>query len=417
MYASIQTRQSKAFILVMLISLLLLTTFSGCNRGETSPVKKNSPISTRGSSIKVAAKDQIQKMSSVAFSKDGNYALSGSEDHKIRLWDLTSGELIRIFSGHTDVVTSISFSPTEPPLILSGSKDNTMRLWERNSGKLLYTFDKHSNDNKKCNNLPCLVKSVSFSPNGRYALSGSYDKTMQLWDISDNSLKIKFEANSDTVRTVAFSSPNGNYVASGSEDKIVRLWKTKTGHLIHLFSGHKGTVNSVVFSPDGNSILSGSADKIIRLWDVNSGKLLRTFKGHSDEVYSVNFSQDGRYVLSGGWDKTVRLWDANNGELLRIFKGHTGDIFSVSFSPDGNQILSGGNDGIFLWEHNSSQHIAQIIVFKDDEWVTFMPKGFFVASPNGGQKLSIWIGGREQSDNSPHHRPDKVKETLAGTRY
>jgi WD40 repeat protein len=348
-------RQSKVFGLMVLLFVFFV--LNGCNELQSRDTTTDINTKLEHSMIKIAAIDQIQRISSVAFSKDGRYALSGSEDNKIRLWDLSSGELMRTFKGHTDVVTSVSFSP-KTPNILSGSKDNTMRLWDRNNGNLLHKFE-HS----------ALVKSVSFSPDGRYALSGSYDNTIRLWELN------------------------------------------KWG-FVKIFKGKSDKVRSVAFSPDGKSIVSGSADNTIRLWNVDSGVLMRTFKGHSDNVYSVSFSHDGSEIITGSWDKTVRLFHTD-GKLLQIFKGHLGDIFSVSFSPNGNRIVSGGNDGFFLWKRNSNKHIAQIIVFKDDEWVTFMPKGFFIASPNGGQKLSISVGGKEIPENYPHHRPDLVKEELA----
>jgi WD40 repeat protein len=342
---------------------------------------------------------QIQRISSVAFSPDGYFVLSGSENKKLLLWNLKNGEMLRTFSGHSDVVTSIGFSP-DGRFVLSGSKDKTVRLWKVSNGKLIDTFKGHSG----------IVKSVAFSPDGHYALSGSYDKTIRLWDVSSGSSKRVFKGDSDTIRSVAFSL-DGKYVLSGSEDKIVRLWK-KTGQLIQTFHGHTGTVHSVVLSPDGNYILSASADRTVRLWDRENGELLHTFKGHTDEVYSVKFSSDGQYILSGSWDKTVRLWNVESGILLHTFKKH-GDIFSVNFSPDDSRIVSGGNDGIFLWDTtDDTQHIAQMISFKDNEWVTFLSEGYFVASPKGGQKLSIWIRGKKLSDNAPFNRPDIVKNKL-----
>ncbi len=146
---------------------------------------------------------------------------------------------------------------------------------------------------------------------------------------------------------------------------------------------HSGSVNSVVFSSDGHYALSGGYDKKVRLWNVKSGRLVHTFYGHRDSVLSVNFSPDGHYVLSGSWDNTVRLWNKDTGKLIHTLKGHSGDIYSVRFSPDGKRILSAGADGIFLWNTETGEHIARMILFKDGEWVTYTPDGYFIASPTG----------------------------------
>ncbi|OPY74546.1 MAG: WD domain, G-beta repeat [Syntrophorhabdus sp. PtaU1.Bin153] len=110
---------------------------------------------------------------SVAFSPDGRYALSGSYDNAVKVWDIASGEKLRVFTGHTDAVESVAFS-TDGTRVLSGSRDKTVKLWDFSSGALIHTFNGHNKD----------VKSVAFSPDGRHILSGSQDGTARVWDIS-----------------------------------------------------------------------------------------------------------------------------------------------------------------------------------------------------------------------------------------
>ena len=77
----------------------------------------------------------IDAVASVAFSPDGKYVLTGSNDHTARLWGsgygsqaTNSGQVIRTFSGHTDFVTIVAFSP-DGKYVLTGGADNTPRLW------------------------------------------------------------------------------------------------------------------------------------------------------------------------------------------------------------------------------------------------------------------------------------------------
>ena len=114
------------------------------------------------------------------------------------------------------------------------------------------------------------------------------------------------------VLSVCFS-PDGRYCLSGSGDRTVRLWEVSTGQELRRFQGHTDGVWSVCFSPDGRYCLSGSRDRTVRLWEVSTGQELRRFQGHTDEVRSVCFSPDGRYCLSGGDDRTVRLWEVSTG--------------------------------------------------------------------------------------------------------
>jgi hypothetical protein len=108
---------------------------------------------------------------SVAFSPDGGRLLSGSGDKTLKLWDLATGQLLRTFEGHHDLVWSVAFSP-DGGRLLSGSRDKTLKLWDAATGQLMRTFEGRSS----------LVSSVTFSPDGRQVVSGAAEGTIKLWD-------------------------------------------------------------------------------------------------------------------------------------------------------------------------------------------------------------------------------------------
>ncbi|HIK10289.1 MAG TPA: WD40 repeat domain-containing protein [Oscillatoriaceae cyanobacterium M33_DOE_052] len=288
-------------------------------------------------------------VNSISFSPDGQTLASGSDT--VRLWDVATGEELRQFTGDIDWVNSVSFSP-DGKYLASGGGDNTVRLWDVATGEELRQFTGDASS----------VSSVSFSPDGKTLASGSGgdDKTVRLWDVATGQELRQFSGD-----TTAIFSPDGKYLASETGDEV-RLWDVATGEELRQFQGHTWSVSSISFSPDGKYLVSGSAcgshncDPVARLWDVATGKEIRQFTGHPNGVCCVSFSPDGKYLVSGGCgdiyfeggrDGTVRLWDVATGQELRQFTGHESMVRSVAFSPEGKYLASGSLDGtVRLWD-------------------------------------------------------------------
>ncbi|MEJ1930266.1 caspase family protein [Nostoc sp. NIES-2111] len=309
----------------------------------------------------------------LAFSPNGQYIVSSSDDKTLRLWD-TKGNLLHTLNGHTDSVMALAFSPNGQ-YIVSSSDDKTLRLWDT-KGNLLHTLNGHT----------ATVTALAFSPNGQYIVSSSDDKTLRLWDTKGNLLHT-LNGHTEFVRVLAFS-PNGQYIVSGSWDNTLRLWDTK-GNLLHTLNGHTLPVKVLAFSPNGQYIVSGSDDKTLRLWDTK-GNLLHTLNGHTATVTALAFSPNGQYIASGSWDNTLRLWDTK-GNLLHPLNGHTDSVMALAFSPDGQYIVSGSLDKTLrLWDtkgnllHTLNGHTATVTE------LAFSPNGQYIVSGSDDKTLRLW---------------------------
>ena len=117
------------------------------------------------------------------------------------------------------------------------------------------------------------------------------------------------QGHTSSVRSVAFSQ-DGRYIVSGSADRTIRVWNAQTGDLVgNPFQGHTDSVLSVALTPDGRHIVSGSHDRTIQVWDAQTGhQVCNPIQGHIDCVKSVAFSPDGRHIASGSFDKTIQVW-------------------------------------------------------------------------------------------------------------
>jgi len=268
-------------------------------------------------------------VASVCMSSDSRWALAGGLDDTLRLWDVATGQCLRVFEGHSSHVYSVCLS-SDSRWALSASSDNTLRLWDVATGKCLRIFEGHADS----------VNSVCLSSDSRWALSASSDNTLRLWDVTTAQCLCTFEGHSDDVDSVCLSSEK-RFALSGSSDQTLRLWDVATGQCLRIFEGHADSVTSVCLSSDNRWALSGSRDETLRLWDVATGRCFRIFQGHTDPVRSVCLSADGRWALSGG--EALRLWDVATGQCLRTFDANVGGVNSVGFGSDSRLALSGGS--------------------------------------------------------------------------
>jgi|GEM_PF-2402352 len=164
--------------------------------------------------------------------------------------------------------------------------------------------------------------------------------------------KNEMNGHANYISAVAFS-PDGKTAVSGSFDQTFKLWNVQTKQLIQTFEGHNGLINMIAFSPDGNTIASVSYEDLsIKLWNIETGKLIRTFKENGDinssnlgqvTITTVTFSPDGKKLLSGGASHAV-LWDIEKGEIEHIFYVHSDIVIVVKFSADGKKIITGSLD-------------------------------------------------------------------------
>ncbi|UCF33767.1 MAG: protein kinase, partial [Phycisphaerales bacterium] len=352
-------------------------------------------------------------VTAVAFSPDGAYLASSSEDDTTRVWDLSQGgtpcvlaggkatslafaednsflaagssenthlwawrhDAVRVLKGHQEYVYLVAFSPDPgmPELVASSSWDNTVRLWDALTGEPLAVLD-----------APFCYKAMSFTPDGTRLVifDGSEPRLLAVWDTaaarritvpraaSDTSLfealqlqeTTGFPAFDRIAAAGAKKAPRAGEQFALSYDRStwagtfdsgeIRLADIRKGDRNgKLLAKHEGGAFAVAFSPDGGRVVSGGQDCTVRIWDRASGTELAAMSGHTGKVYSVNYSPDGSRIVSGSNDGTIRIWDAEQFEEIIELHGHTSYVHSVCFSPDGTMLASGSGDGtVCIWD-------------------------------------------------------------------
>ncbi|QXJ22270.1 WD40 repeat domain-containing protein [Actinomadura graeca] len=255
---------------------------------------------------------------------------------------------------HAKEITSIALS-LDGRTLATGSGDRTIRLFDLTDHRRPVELAR----------LPTHTDGVflALSPDGRTLAAGSWrtlgsgnwDRTARLWDITDRrhpAHVVTLPGHTETVDSVAFS-PDGRLLATGSGDHTTRLWRIDPQrHPTHLatLTSHADGVYTVAFSPDGRMLATGGNDDTVRVWKINDPAHpveSAVLTDHTDAVESVAFSPDGRLLATGGDDHTTRLWRLDPPRLparLATLTSHTDGVYHVAFSPDGHTLTTAGDD-------------------------------------------------------------------------
>ena len=304
-----------------------------------------------GKREKWSARGTGQLFSSLIFSPDNRWLLSGSLDGNIKVWDAQTGSLVRTLRGHTAGVTGLAF-PADGRRLLSSGLDGTVRMWQ---------WDRDQEDRTLEEPLGPVL-SLAFHPNGRQLASGS--NGVSLWDIPKGTVVRSFKGEVLNFPTGALAfSPKGERLAELS--MTVRVWDVTSGK--KLFGkdppiGDKarpengevddhGMFDDLAFSPDGKYIACGS-----KIRDAYTGKPVRSIgaKGGFDRVaIAIAYSPDGKYVVTGG----IELVDAGTGKSIQTFPEFPDPVLKVSFTPKGDRLLAASASSAKVWELPSGKEV------------------------------------------------------------
>jgi WD40 repeat protein len=364
---------------------------------------------------------RTNSLESIAISPDGKLLASGSGDKKIRIWNLSSGQVDQPLGDHESTVIDLAFS-SDNQLLASTGLQEPVRFWDMTTRKEFIPGDKDSKAASKASSTkPTSTEQKSegddiaekmisalgklsdaigktnfgtpvFSPDGKKFATLESGNGLALRDVKTWQPIHKLAGHQSTIYTVAFST-DGKLLASGSDDGLTKIWSTETGKEVLTLSKHSMSVRTLAFSPDNTLLASGSNDKTIKLWEVNSGRLVRTLTGYPDYVRSVVFSSDGKKLVNGGLASKATVWDVATGRLVRTLTGHSTDVRAVVYSIDGKFLFTCSNDAtIKVWRESDGAELATLILLGEGDWLVVTPDGLFDGSPVAWQQI-VWRFG------------------------
>jgi eukaryotic-like serine/threonine-protein kinase len=301
-------------------------------------------------------------------------------------------------SSHADWVNFVEFSPSGDR-ILTGSDDKTAQVWEVAPGARMGQPLRHSDE----------VKYGEFSPDGERVVTASSDWTARVWNARTGeplTPPCKHEA---TVCNARFS-PDGGRVVTASFDKTARLWDGFSGAPLGKPMPHKAVVRSARFSPDGQRVVTASEDGTARIWDAITGQPLSEPMIHHGYVWSAEFDRAGNRVLTASADATAQVWDARPGQALHHSAWAPRSLPDARWSPDGRKVIIES----FLRDATTLGLLPSPYHYSDDYWPSifarFSPdaKSFLTGSGDGTAR--VWPTGSEHMRTRPLHHQGRVHD-------
>ncbi len=300
---------------------------------------------------------EIAAFGGLAFSPSGQRLASASYDRTARVWNVETGESMQIFRGHSDRVYGVVFAVDNSQIATtSATADRRAVLWDVESGRPVRVFAGHANSIFGIKYLSRGSQpdaaSTDCQQTRRYLVTGSFDRTLRLWDIDTGVTLRVSEGHLAGATGVAVHTPKepgtATRVFSASNDGTVRRWDIASLPHQHLFDV-PGKALGAAIAPAGTHVAVGFDDGSLRIYALPEGHLADEVENaHDASAHRLDFAADGAALASASYDKSAKLWSvAADGKLAlqEAFTGHNAGLHGIAFSPDGKTLATASDDG------------------------------------------------------------------------
>ncbi|XP_076312441.1 U3 small nucleolar RNA-associated protein 15 homolog [Tachypleus tridentatus] len=280
----------------------------------------------------------------IDFSQEQPYNLAVTSSSKIQIYSSMNAQINRTLSRFRQRAFGGKFR-RDGRLLIAGDEEGDVRLFDIQTKSLLRIFKGHKGPVHRC----------FFGSSETQIVSFSDDMSVCLWDIPSESRLQCIQEHKDYVRAGGMSLLSQDVVVSGSYDHTVKVFDLRKNRCVFSFD-HGYPVESLLLFPSGTSVVSAGGTSI-KIWDLLNGKMFCDLREHHKTVTCLSFARDQGCILSGSLDKHVKVFESGIYKVVHTLD-YPSPVLSLAVSPNDMVIAAGMVDGL-LYIQNKKESVEE----------------------------------------------------------
>lgn len=248
-------------------------------------------------------------LNDVVFTDDNKYIITSSDDNSCKVWEISSGKLIRSFENHNKRVNGVDYNPIDN-LILTYSEDGSICIWKLDQSAPLFKLNGHSEN----------INKALFNPLKREVISVSDDDVLIVWDLNNGKIKKRIEAHGDDIIDLVINETE-DWVVTFSRDGVFKIWQMSTWKCNYI--GSHGNILSRLVKQNSkkDNIYFIKNDSCLVSFNINKRAIVSEVCNHnSSGILSYNISNNERYLAISDYNKSIHIFDCqyNQNEIYQF---------------------------------------------------------------------------------------------------
>jgi len=290
----------------------------------------------------IPAKTDRSPITAVDWSVDGT-AIAIARYSQVQIIATDNSKVLATLDDFPGKVTSVHFCLDADHLVTSSGVaglGGVAALWNWKSGEKIRDFKGHRD----------LMFDAEVSPNGKLLATCSYDRSILLWDLESGQNLREFVGHNGAIYDIEFSV-DSQALVSASADSTCKVWRLSDAERMDTLGQPLKEQYRVSLSPDGRSVAAAGADNRIRIWKLVSttqpriNPLMVARYAHEGPIISLQYTPDGKHLVSISEDKTVKVWETKNYTETQLIEGESEVSMALAIAPDSQRFLMGRLDG------------------------------------------------------------------------